>query len=99
MSILNDDESRELGFDIAMSLLQELFLDVKPDECANISSSEYLAWMATEISCHAATMDADKMHRWIGYIQGVAIVTSLTNLDQERERVALLRRNILARHQ
>lgn len=97
MSLLDDMEMKELAFDIAMSLLDDLLNGVMPDENASVASAEYLAWMATKITENSAVMDVDKAHRWIGYIQGVAIVTSLTNLDTERERVSNLREAILTR--
>lgn len=98
MSFFNEEQMKELAFDIALSLSEELFANIKPDQLANIASPEYLAWMATEIFTHSAVLDADKMHRWIGYIQGVAIVTGLTSLDRERERVRKLREKIVGEH-
>jgi hypothetical protein len=94
MSLLDDDQMKTLGFDIAISLQEDLFSGIKADEDASMTSPEYLMWMIKQITEYAAVMDADKIHRWIGYIQGVAIVTSLTSLDRERERVVILRKNL-----
>lgn len=95
MSLLNDEQQRELGFDIAISILEDFLIDFYSDEFAVITSPEYLKWMAEQITERSAIWDADKMHRWIGYIQGVAIALSFTSLDIEKERVSNLRENLL----
>lgn len=95
MTLLNDEQQRELGFNIAMSILKDFLESYEPDKQANILSPKYLTWMATEITQNAAVMDADKMHRWIGFIQGVAMAINLTNLDTEMDRVRNLKQNIL----
>lgn len=50
------------------------------------TSADHLRWMAREILNNIRTMPADKMGRWVGFIQGVMAANGVLDVDAERDR-------------
>lgn len=76
---------------LAQSLLDTInettdrdFLDI---ENANRS---HLIWMCNEIIKNQNKWNERKLHRWVGYIQGVLVVNQITTVDVQRELVTLV---------
>lgn len=61
---------------------KELFDQFKlPDKC----SYDSLIRLLTEAYQHTEQYPADKMHRWLGFSQGVLSVLGIIDVDEERE--------------
>lgn len=50
------------------------------------TSSTHLVWMCEEILRNIRTMPADKIGRWVGFVQGVMAAHDVLDVDAERDR-------------
>lgn len=41
--------------------------------------------LCNEVVVNGKLYPADKMHRWLGFVQGILCVKGITNVDEERE--------------
>jgi len=68
-----------------------------PMPAAKETSPAFLLGMCREIEAHYLTWPVDKLHRWIGYIQGVLVATGYSTVKAERGMIRLVRRKTHAR--
>lgn len=67
--------------------LKRLFPYAEANVNADIGSPAYWLWMCQQIADNWHEWDDGKLHRWVGYLQGMLNATGVTSLDEERERV------------
>lgn len=82
-----EQKQRQLAYDIADSIRQDICTNMVPIKNESPDSPNYLAWMCDKITQHARDWDIDKLHRWVGYIQGVCVANGYSTLERERDRV------------
>lgn len=102
-----DDEKYHLPRTMAIqyaSILKERLwqhrnteFDTEPPE-SNVSV-HHLIWMCDQVITRAGyvpkEMSATKLHRWIGYIQGVMVARGFTTVERERAEYKELKVKIL----
>jgi hypothetical protein len=65
---------------------QYIFIDngIVP-EAFKDASSENAYWLAIQGQIHSETLPIDKLNRWLGFIQAVAIINKYTTVQAERD--------------
>lgn len=72
--------------EIIQQLIQ-LFPTAEADYESHIVTPNYWLWAAQQIKENHTIWDVAKLHRWIGWIQGMLNGCGITSLDEERDRV------------
>jgi hypothetical protein len=62
----------------------DIFRNVKPESMPeDPTNPKHILWMLNEI--HKGEMETTKLHRWLGYVQGVMVCQGHINVQEERE--------------
>ncbi len=72
---------------------------VMPEPAADEDcSTKHLLWMAGQVrdNYNSENWSATKLHRWIGYIQGVMVQRKLTTVQRERDDYRAAKQKMLA---
>lgn len=78
-------ETKQIAVAYAQHLLDKLEKAATDDYTIETTISVvHLKWMCQQIIERVNEMSATKLHRWIGYIQGVMVVRGFTTVLQER---------------
>jgi hypothetical protein len=81
-----------------LALMPELVMPVPPadEDC----TTKHLLWMAGQVMDNAHNHEkwsVTKLHRWIGYIQGVMTMRKLTDVQQERDDYRRIKQETLTK--
>ena len=49
---------------------------------------KHLLWMCDEVANHARDWPAEKLHRWIGFVQCGLLANNILNLDEAKQMLA-----------
>jgi hypothetical protein len=79
------NKSRKLAMYVAAAISKEI--KVVANKNAPFNSVKYLKWACDEIVCNADAWEEDKLHRWIGWVQGVSNCLGVTTVEEERNRI------------
>ena len=93
-------QSRQIAICYA-GLLKERLHEIKDTLPPEFTTSvHHLIWMCKQIIEHTGYVPKEwsitKLHRWIGYIQGVMTARAFTTVEQERNDYRELKNKILA---
>jgi len=78
---------RRIAFIAAKEIIREL-PDIEPSsDKANIKSKEYIKWVAGQVAGNAHQWPEHKLHRWLGWMQGLMNAMEITTVEQEMERM------------
>ncbi len=106
-TVLRDEEKttpelktlpRQLAHQAALQLYEEVacnYPQFVPTEKTPFNSIPYLLWALTQIYTFSDQWDEDKLHRWLGWCQGISNYKGLTTLDEERDRIRTLKEEIV----
>lgn len=86
-----------LAVEIAQNckLILEDTWDLGLDPGMRTVSQEHLLWMADQIYENSDTWPATKLHRWVGFMQGVMVAYALTTIDKESSTVRKIKQAFL----
>lgn len=92
-------KQRELAREVALSLIETIS---RQDDCTQPHSPDegielthnYLMWMCLEIEANWEVMELDRLHRWIGWIQGNLNWLGTTTVEDEMNRVRQIKSQI-----
>lgn len=69
------------------------------EDMSSKTSVRHLIWMCDQIVAHAGYVPDEwsvtKLHRWLGYIQGVMVSRGFTTVEEQREEYKKLKTKIL----
>lgn len=74
--------------------LQRTFPNISADRECPIVSISYLLWAIEQVQENWEVWEIDKLHRWIGWVQGVLNACDLTKLDAEHDRIRRIKNDI-----
>jgi hypothetical protein len=79
--------------------LEEKLREIREEEVIDKVSVRHLRWMCGQIIEHTGYVPQEwsvtKLHRWIGYIQGVMVAKGYTTVDKEREDYREMKKELL----
>jgi len=89
--------SRQLAYRAALQLYKKVSIDYPhtvPNGKAPFNSIPYLLWALTQIYTFSNQWDEDKLHRWLGWCQGISNYRGLTTVNEERDRIRAIKEEI-----
>lgn len=93
--------ARQMAVRYAEHILQRIDLRVAVDDAKDPDINvKHLIWVCHQIIKHAGYVPNEwsvtKLHRWIGYIQGVMTARGITTVQQERDDYRTMKQKLLA---
>lgn len=89
---MNNTQSKQREYEVLILLFKRYEEKIKqsesifdkivlPEKCQHA----HLLRLSHEAYSNALSYPADKLHRWLGFIQGVLCVVGVINVDEERD--------------